>query len=91
MANKKNTVTIDVTEIFNKVNDVKPSDYTKVYQITYEINKIGLLGRAKAWVKKLFKKYFTFDSQKVKGSKILFERINFFQKIISFYERCPFR
>ena len=56
MANKKNTVTIDVTEIFNKVNDVKSSDYTKVYQITYEINKIGLLSRAKAWVKKLFKK-----------------------------------
>ena len=53
---KKQMVTIDVTEITNGVNAVSASDYPKVYQITYEINKIGLLGRAKAWVKKLFKK-----------------------------------
>ena len=53
---KKQMVTIDVTKITNGVNAVSASDYPKVYQITYEINKIGLLGRFKAWVKKLFKK-----------------------------------
>ena len=55
---KKQMVTIDVTKITNGVNAVSASDYPKVYQITYEISKIGIVKRLKTWFKKLFKKLF---------------------------------
>ena len=56
MKNNNKVVTIDVTEFQKAVDAISATDYPKVYQITYTIEKVGLFSRAKAWIKKLFNK-----------------------------------